>query len=115
MSKVKNKNLIIQPKPEKKYAFCSDTKYSESILNYIGGVDLLYHEATFLNEHKERAKQTFHSTAEQAGKIAALAGVKVLLIGHFSPRYSELLDHENQAKTNFHNVVLADDGLVVKL
>ena len=105
----------MQPRAEKKYAFCSDTKFTESILPFISGVDLLYHEATFTNEHQVRAKQTFHSTAEDAAKIALQASVKQLLIGHFSPRYSSLQDHENQAKTIFNNVMLAEDGLLMKI
>ena len=113
--RVANHLLVLQPRAEKKYAFCSDTKFTESILPFISGVDLLYHEATFTNEHQVRAKQTFHSTAEDAAKIALQASVKQLLIGHFSPRYSSLQDHENQAKTIFNNVMLAEDGLLMKI
>lgn len=113
--RIANHLLTIPPKPEKKYAFCSDTKYTESILPFIAGVDLLYHEATFTNEHETRAKQTFHSTAEDAARIATKAKVKQLLIGHFSPRYSSMEVHENQAKTIFNNVMLAEDGLLMKI
>lgn len=112
---IQNDVLRLNPKPEKKYAFCSDTRYTESIIPYISGADLLYHEATFTNEHRARAKQTHHSTAEDAAKIAHLSGVKKLLIGHFSPRYSDLEKHEVEAKSYFNNVLIAYDGLVMKI
>lgn len=112
---IANRELILSPKPAKRYAFCSDTKYAESIVPFISNVDLLYHEATFTNEHKARAKQTFHSTAEDAAKIAQLADVKHLLIGHFSPRYNDTEQHENEAKTFFNNIRIAEDGLVMKI
>jgi ribonuclease Z len=110
-----NKELVLPSKTAKRYAFCSDTKYAESIVPFIREVDLLYHEATFTNEHKSRAIQTFHSTAEDAAKIAQLADVKRLLIGHFSPRYNDTKQHENEAKSTFSNIQIAEDGLVIKI
>lgn len=112
---IANEQLILSPRPARKYAYCSDTKFTETILPYIQAVDLLYHEATFTNEHKSRAKQTFHTTAEQAAQIALAAHVKCLLIGHFSPRYKVMGDHEIEAKRFFNNVRLAEDGLVMKI
>lgn len=112
---VKNADLRAQKVREKKYAFCSDTKYSEDIIPFIQNIDLLYHEATFTREHKARAKQTFHSTAEDAAQIALKAGVKHLLIGHFSPRYNSLDTHEIEAKSIFNTTSLADDGMVLKI
>ncbi len=112
---IPNHELVFPKKAERKYAFCSDTKYNESMLEHIRGVDLLYHEATFIDEHKARAKQTFHSTAADAAAIAKAANVKVLLIGHFSPRYNTLDAHYNEAKEIFSPVLLADDGLVMKI
>ena len=55
------------------------------IAEHIKGVDLLFHEATFANADLPRAKETFHTTAAQAGEIAKAAGVKKLVIGHFLP------------------------------
>lgn len=114
-SMVLNQELVLKPKPARKYAFCSDTKYTETILPHIQAVDLLYHEATFTNEHAARAKQTFHSTAEQAARVALAADVKCLLIGHFSPRYSSMQQHELEAKAIFNNVMLAEDGFIMKI
>jgi ribonuclease Z len=92
------------------YAYCSDTAYDERILEVIKDVDLLYHEATFLDEMKERAKETFHSTALQAATIAKKAGAKKLMIGHYSARYKDLQPLLAEAKTIFENTVLAVEG-----
>ena len=96
--------------PSLSYAFCSDTKFYEPIAAIIKGVDLLYHEATFVEEHADRAKKTFHSTAKQAGKIATLSKCKSLIIGHFSNRYPDLDILLNEAKTVFKNTRIAVQG-----
>lgn len=111
---IRNELLTSSPNPTIKYAYCSDTAYSEKIIPLIKEVDLLYHEATFADAEIKRAKQTLHSTATQAGKIAASAGVKKMLIGHFSARYPNpqlLLD---QAQKEFQNTVLASDMLSIE-
>ncbi len=112
---IPNEKLVIQPNAPKKYAYCSDTKYSEKIIPLIQGVDLLYHEATFQEEHRDRAKQTFHSTAGDAAKIAKQAEAKKLIIGHFSSRYQDFEAHEVEAQLIFENTVLAEDGMVVRV
>lgn len=117
----KNGNIILAkvvteaPSKPQSYAFCSDTMYDESIVKYINGVDLLYHEATFLHETLERAIQTKHSTALQAAQIAKQANVKKLIIGHFSSRYYQLSVLTDEAKTVFDNVELAIEGEVFKV
>jgi len=70
----------------------------------------LYHEATFMNDKAERAAETFHSTAEQAAKIALKANVKRLAIGHFSARYKNLYPLLDEAKVVFRNTTLAQEG-----
>jgi ribonuclease Z len=75
-------------------------------------VDVLYHEATFLEAEIDRAKSTMHSTAKQAAKIAQMANVGELIIGHYSARYKELFAHEKEAKTVFQNVKLAIEGRI---
>ncbi|MCK5820647.1 MAG: ribonuclease Z [Bacteroidales bacterium] len=95
------------------YAFISDTRYSELIIPMIKGVDLLYHEATYLDEMKRRAKETGHSTAAEAARVADLAGVRKLLIGHFSARYRDSLPLLREAQDIFPNTVAAEDGLCI--
>ena len=99
----------------RRYAFFSDTLYTPALVPYIQGVDLLYHEATFLEDLKERAAQTHHSTARQAAHIAHDAGVKRLLLGHFSSRYKALEPLLHEAQAVFPTAELAIEGLVVSL
>ena len=94
----------------KSYAYCSDTTYYTSIIEKISHVDLLYHESTFLEKDREKAKLTMHSTAMDAAKIARDAQVNKLIIGHFSSRYENLDLFANEAKQIFQNVELAFDG-----
>ena len=102
--------MTLPPKRVYKYAFCSDTKYDESIIPIIEGVDILYHETTFMEEHSDRAKSTYHSTAKEAATIAKKANVGMLLMGHFSIRYKELEPLKNEAISVFPNSNLAIEG-----
>lgn len=107
---IKNDLLTFDPIPPKSYAFCSDTAYLPEIVENIRGVDWLYHEATFLNQHQDLAQKTKHSTAAEAAKIASTAGAKHLILGHFSSRYSDLNAFVEQAEPYFKNIHLAEDG-----
>ena len=109
---LKNETVTLDPNPIKRYAFCSDTAYNESIAPLIKEVDLLYHEATFLNAHENLAKKTKHSTAEQAAKIAQLARVNRLVLGHFSSRYRKKNNFIAEASPFFDAVELAADGKI---
>jgi ribonuclease Z len=108
--KVKSDDVTLPPDRTRAYAFCSDTAYSESILPHIKDVDLLYHESTFLDAEAERATETYHSTAKQAASIAQKAGVKKLILGHFSSRYKDLSDFKKEAETIFNDVSIPSDG-----
>ena len=79
------------------------------------GVDLLYHEATFAESEKERAAQTLHSTARQAALVACNAGVKRLLIGHYSSRYETPDILLNEAREVFPDTIAAKESLVVSI
>ena len=87
-----------------------DTKYSEAIIPSIQGVDLLYHEATFIEQHLDRAKATMHTTASQAATIAQKASVGKLIMGHLSARYDSVEQHVEEAKVIFENSEVAEDG-----
>ena len=103
---LKNESLTTEPSPSVSYAFCSDTRYSESILPLISGVDLLYHEATFLHDLKEMADYTGHTTALEAARIARKANVGKLILGHFSNRYHDLTVFLDEAREVFPNTEL---------
>lgn len=99
------------PKKSRSYAYCSDTIFDPSIKQYIEQVSLLYHESTFGEEEIQRAADTFHSTAGQAGTIAKLAKVEKLMLGHYSTRYLDLSPLLEEAKRQFPNVLLSEEGI----
>src|SRR5690606_6321213 len=99
------------PAPEpRRYAYCSDTVDSGRYAGEIMGVDMLYHEATFMHDMLERATETHHTTAYQAGQIAARAQVSQLLIGHYSARYKNLDPLLEESRSAFANTKLALEG-----
>lgn len=108
--KIKNKDATIDPPAPRSYAYCSDTIYNPQTVEFVKGVDLLYHESTFMEDNVARAKKTFHSTAKQAAEIAKAAQVKKLLLGHFSVRYGNLEGFLEEASTVFNNCGLSTDG-----
>lgn len=105
-----NDLYTLPPRRSYSYAYCSDTKYDESILEYITGINLLYHESTFTKEFEDRARDTFHSTAEQAAQMARKARVDKLILGHFSNRYKDLTPILMEAKLIFEQSALAIEG-----
>lgn len=107
---IQNDQLTFPGEPIKSYAFCSDTAYSEAIIPIVKEVDLLYHEATFLESESQLAKKTMHSTATQAATIAYKSNVKSLLLGHYSTRYENIALFKDEALSVFSNVLLSDDG-----
>ena len=112
---VPNHKLTKDPSAPRTYAFCSDTGYTGQYLNQIKNVDLLYHEATFLHDKVEIARQKTHCTSIDAATIAKKAGVGQLLIGHYSARYDDMKLFEKEAKTVFSNTILAQEGLCVEI
>lgn len=112
---IPNIKLTIPPRKPRSYAFCTDTKYYEPIIEHIKGVDLLYHEATFMDDKKAFAKKTLHSTASQAATIAKKAEVGKLIIGHFSARYKDIEPLVAEAKEVFKESYAAHDGDIFKV
>lgn len=107
---IPNAELTLDPPRPRSFAFCSDTAYAEIIAEYVRGVDLLYHEATFTNQHIAQSEISFHSTAEQAATIALKAGVGRLLLGHISGRYDDTVQHLAEAQNIFDAVEMAEEG-----
>lgn len=112
---VKNETLTNKEVVHKSYAYCSDTRYFDLLSTYVQHVDLLYHESTFSEENMERALQTFHSTAMQAALVAKNAGVKNLIIGHFSARYTDLAFLLNEAQSVFETTAIAEESKVFEI
>lgn len=99
----------------RKYAYCSDTAYLPELKDYINGVDVLYHEATFADDFANLAAERLHSTARQAATVARDSGAGKLVIGHFSSRYDDENILLEQAKEVFPNTVIAKENLVIKV
>lgn len=110
---ISNNRLTHQPSPPLSYAFCSDTAYQKQTAEFVQGVDLIYHESTFLEADADRAVSTFHSTASQAARVAKEANAKKLLLGHYSARYRNMEPFMEEAIEVFPNVELADEGMVI--
>jgi len=106
----KNDTLTTDSSDPKSYAYCSDTMYDERYFKQISDVTMLYHEATFLDNMLDRALETHHTTALQAGEIALKVNAKRLLIGHFSARYKTLNELLEETQSVFPDTELAIEG-----
>ncbi|MBS1915406.1 MAG: ribonuclease Z [Bacteroidetes bacterium] len=112
---VKNEWVTDASSKGKSYAYSADTIYDERIVDHVSGVDMLYHETTYLKDLEERATKRFHCTTAQAATIAKKAGVKKLIIGHFSSKYETLDQFETEAKEVFPNTELALEGVTYRI
>ncbi len=113
--RIKNSLITENPPQPSSYAYCSDTAYYEPIIPIIEGVDLLYHESTFLEAERARAKKTFHSTAKDAATIAQKAKVGKLLLGHFSNRYRSKDAFLQESRMLFKPTEIAEEGKLYSL
>ncbi len=111
----KNEDFTLPPRPSLSYAYCSDTAFNEPMIPQLSNVDLLYHEATFIQADSHKATETKHSTAAQAAEIAKRSSVKKLVIGHFSARYKSLDQLLQEAQSVFPNTELASEGTTFTL
>lgn len=112
---VANELVTIPNTPGKSYAYSADTIFHEEIASKVKGIDLLYHEATYLKDLEARAASRFHSTTVQAASVAHKAGVKRLLLGHFSSKYEILDPFEIEAREVFVNTDIALEGVTYKV
>jgi ribonuclease Z len=110
-----HEELTIKAATPRTYGYCSDTAFDTSLIPYFHNVDLLYHEATFGENKALNAQEKMHSTAMQAAEIASRAGVKALLIGHYSARYENSKELLDEARSIFSQSYAAEDGLSVNI
>lgn len=108
---VPNSELTTPAAAPKNYAYCSDNRIKQSVKKYLEGVDVLYHETTFMENETDRAKKTFHSTTIEAAKLAKELSVETLIMGHYSARYKDLNPLLLECKSIFENVILGKEGL----
>lgn len=112
---IPNSEITLPPRKAATYAYCCDTAYTEEILPFIEGVDMLCMESTFENTHKDLAEEKLHCTAEQAASLAAKAHAGKLLLTHFSARYKEMDTLFQEASNIFPNTILAEDGMSITI
>lgn len=112
---LRSEDYTTEPDAPRCYAYCSDTLFDESYFATIKDCDTLYHEATFMHDLLDRAKETHHTTALQAAEVAKINGAKKLLIGHFSSRYKTLQMLLEEAQSVFENTELAVEGRTFQL
>lgn len=112
---IPNAKLTKEADPSRSYAYCSDTRPVFDICEHLRDVDLLYHEATFAESEKERARLTYHCTAQEAAEIALQGKVKKLVMGHYSSRYDDETQILNEARLIFPNSICATEGMVINI
>jgi ribonuclease Z len=113
---IEPRELVGRPRPGRRVVVTGDTRPCDATVAAAAGADLLVHEATFGEEEAERAAQTGHSTAREAGEVARAAGVRRLVLTHLSARYSrDASELENEAKAVFENVVVGKDGMEIEV
>ncbi|WP_315368400.1 ribonuclease Z [Prevotella koreensis] len=112
---VSNSRLVSPPDPVRSYAYCSDTRYMPTLYERLKNVDLLYHESTYGDDNMQMAETYYHSTARQAACVARDAGVKRLLLGHYSSRYDNEEVLLKQAQEVFPDTYLANEKMVIEV
>lgn len=108
-------NAAYLPYVPRSYAYCSDTAPFPELARWLKGVSLLYHEATFPAEMAEMAEKTFHSTTLQAAQTARDAGVKRLIVGHYSSRFPSVDFYLDELRSVFPETDLAHEGDKVEI
>ena len=112
---IKNEEVTYYRYMPRSYAYCSDTAPFAELADWVRGVDLLYHEATFPEDMEEMAEKTHHSTTIQAASVAKAAEVKRLVVGHYSSRFPSVDFYLDQIKTVFAEAMLANDGDIIEI
>ncbi len=110
-----NSEAAYQPYEPRSYAYCSDTMPFPQLSDWVRGVDLLYHEATFPNEYADLAKVTFHSTTGDAAGCALSAGVGKLVVGHYSSRFSDVSFYLDELTSVFPASCLGHEGMKIDI
>lgn len=105
-----HEELTTPAEPTRAYAYCSDTRYVPTLHELIAGVDLLYHESTYCRDSQHRAEAYWHSTAADAATVAREAGVKKLLLGHYSSRYPDETAFLDEAREIFPESYLTNEN-----
>jgi ribonuclease Z len=112
---IKPEQVLGEKRPGKKIGISGDTMPTEKLEKFFDECDYLVFDSTFLDEEKQRAKDTCHSTAKQAAILGKNAKVKNLILTHFSARYKDEVEHLNEAKKIHGSVITARDLLEIEI
>lgn len=112
---IENSRLTTDADKSVSYAYCSDTMFDKRVAEAVRGVDVLYHESTYADDNAHKAAPRGHSTAREAGRIAAMAGAGQLILGHYSKAYDSDEIFVKEASEEFGNVTAAREGLTIDL
>ena len=112
---IPNERLTEPSDPVRSYAYCSDTRYMPELASRIKDITLLYHEATYTEEFRDKAIKYLHSTAHEAALTARDANALKLMLGHYSKRFSDERPLLDEAVAIFPNTILSNEGLVVNV
>ncbi|MFV1884660.1 MAG: ribonuclease Z [Balneola sp.] len=108
-TEIESYEIVGHPRPGESFAYVSDTEYCPNAVKLAMNTNILYHEATFGNQLADKAKETGHSTAADAARVATEAQTKLLVIGHFSARYTNLHVLLKEARDGFYPTWLANE------
>ena len=97
------------------YAYCCDTAPFPELSQWVKGVDMMYHDCTYLKDLEDKAVKYLHSTTVQAAQDAKAAGVGRLLIGHYSSRERDIEVYRNECAEIFPETVASDDGMSIDI
>ena len=112
---IKPEQVLGEKRPGKKIGISGDTMPTKKLEEFFLGCDYLVFDSTFIDEEKQRALDTCHSTAKQAAELGKNAKVKNLILTHFSARYKDEIQHKNEAEKIHNSVITARDLLEVEI
>jgi ribonuclease Z len=107
--------VLGEKRPGKKIGISGDTMPTKELEKFFEDCDYLVFDSTFLDEIKEKAEETYHSTAKQAAALSKNAKVKNLILTHFSARYKDEIRHLEEAKQIHDSVITAKDFLEIEI
>jgi len=113
--KIKPEQVLGKKRPGKKIGISGDTMPTKELEEFFNECDYLVFDSTFLDEEKQKAQDTCHSTAKQAAELAKKANVKNLILTHFSARYKDEIGHKTEAEQIHNSVITAKDLLEVEI
>ena len=113
--KIKSTEVTGPRRKGRKIAISGDTRPSESLEKFFLNADILIYDSTFSNKEYEKAVYTFHSTSAEAAEMALRSKSSMLILTHFSARYSNVKELIEEAKHIFSNVYAAEDLMRIRI